>query len=355
MTEENGCDEQQDGRHDRRKKHEPRGVVSRARMANDDDVGAEEESGDETVRVSRKPCRINLIALADEGTAAGDAGSEAEQDARARTLAEKQKGTDHDVHRRGDGEERRIRNGRVQNCEVPEEEVAGKANTRKDDCAIEAQRWRGSQAAFLDAHPEPKDRQGQDRAPETTRLRPDVREPNKDRGRAHDASAGHKRGDGRPGALAHDAVDVGLHALPLVCAGDIPIAQRELTQSTGLSLSLRWPVWGLKSDVQHGVRMSIDDRTRTELEAAVYRRLVEHLRSRTDVQNIDLMNLAGFCRNCLSNWMKDAADEKGIAMSKDQSREIVYGMSYDDWRKQHQKEASADQKAAFDKSRPDHH
>jgi hypothetical protein len=101
--------------------------------------------------------------------------------------------------------------------------------------------------------------------------------------------------------------------------------------------------------------MSIDDRTRTELEAAVYRRLVEHLRSRTDVQNIDLMNLAGFCRNCLSNWMKEAADEKGITMSKDQSREIVYGMPYDDWRKQHQKEASADQKAAFDKSRPDHH
>jgi uncharacterized protein len=91
--------------------------------------------------------------------------------------------------------------------------------------------------------------------------------------------------------------------------------------------------------------MIIDDRTRTELEAAVYRRLVEHLRSRTDVQNIDLMNLAGFCRNCLSNWMKEAADEKGIAISKDQSREIVYGMPYDDWRKQHQKEASADQKA----------
>jgi hypothetical protein len=101
--------------------------------------------------------------------------------------------------------------------------------------------------------------------------------------------------------------------------------------------------------------MSIDDRTRTELEAAVYRRLVDHLRSRTDVQNIDLMNLAGFCRNCLSNWMKEAADEKGVTMSKDQSREIVYGMPYDEWRKLHQKEASADQKAAFDKSRPDHH
>jgi hypothetical protein len=98
----------------------------------------------------------------------------------------------------------------------------------------------------------------------------------------------------------------------------------------------------------------MDDKTRTELEAAVYRRLVAHLRERTDVQNIDMMNLAGFCRNCLSNWMKDAADEKGFAMSKDESRQIVYGMPYDEWRAKHQKEASADQKAAFEKSRPQH-
>ncbi len=94
----------------------------------------------------------------------------------------------------------------------------------------------------------------------------------------------------------------------------------------------------------------IDEKTRTELEAAVFRRLVEHLRSRTEVQNIDLMNLAGFCRNCLSNWMKDAADAKGIAMSKDESREAVYGMSYEDWKSKYQNEANAEQKAAFDKS-----
>ena len=98
----------------------------------------------------------------------------------------------------------------------------------------------------------------------------------------------------------------------------------------------------------------MDDKTRIELEAAVYRRLIDHLRSRTDVQNIDMMNLAGFCRNCLSNWMKDAADAKGIAMSKEESREIVYGEPYDQWRAKHQKEASADQKAAFEKSRPQH-
>jgi hypothetical protein len=94
----------------------------------------------------------------------------------------------------------------------------------------------------------------------------------------------------------------------------------------------------------------IDEKTRLELEAAVYRRLVEHLRTRSDVQNIDLMNLAGFCRNCLSNWMKDAADAKGVAMTKDESREAVYGMSYDEWKSRHQKEASADQKTAFEKS-----
>ena len=82
--------------------------------------------------------------------------------------------------------------------------------------------------------------------------------------------------------------------------------------------------------------MTIDDKTRTELEAAVFRRLVGHLRARTDVQNIDLMNLAGFCRNCLSNWMKEEADAKGVAVSKDESREAVYGMPYEEWKAKHQ-------------------
>ena len=99
----------------------------------------------------------------------------------------------------------------------------------------------------------------------------------------------------------------------------------------------------------------MDDKTRTELEAAVYRRLVEHLRKRTDVQNIDMMNLAGFCRNCLSNWMKDAADDMGLSMTKEASREIVYGEPYDQWRAKHQKEATAEQKAAFAKSHPHQH
>ena len=96
--------------------------------------------------------------------------------------------------------------------------------------------------------------------------------------------------------------------------------------------------------------MPFDEKTQTELEAAVFRRLVEHLRARTDVQNIDMMNLAGFCRNCLSNWMKDAADAKGVALSKDESREAVYGMPFAEWKAKYQKEASPDQKAAFDKS-----
>ncbi|TNC12465.1 DUF1244 domain-containing protein [Methylobacterium terricola] len=91
----------------------------------------------------------------------------------------------------------------------------------------------------------------------------------------------------------------------------------------------------------------IDETTRTELEAAVFRRLVSHLQGRTDVQNIDLMNLAGFCRNCLSNWLKDAADARGLALSKDQSREHVYGMPYDEWKARHQSEASPEQAAAF--------
>ncbi len=100
--------------------------------------------------------------------------------------------------------------------------------------------------------------------------------------------------------------------------------------------------------------MIMDDKTRTELEAAAFRRLLEHLRTRADVQNIDMMNLAGFCRNCLSNWMKDAADAQGVPLSKDESRQFVYGMPYEEWRAKHQKEASAEQKAAFEKNKPQH-
>ncbi|MQW88069.1 DUF1244 domain-containing protein [Sinorhizobium saheli] len=96
----------------------------------------------------------------------------------------------------------------------------------------------------------------------------------------------------------------------------------------------------------------LSDEQRTAFEAAAFRRLVQHLRERSDVQNIDLMNLAGFCRNCLSNWYREAAEASGIAMSKEVSREIVYGMPYDEWRALYQKDASAEQKAAFERNRP---
>jgi uncharacterized protein len=98
----------------------------------------------------------------------------------------------------------------------------------------------------------------------------------------------------------------------------------------------------------------MDDKTRTELEAATFRALVAHLRERTDVQNIDLMNLAGFCRNCLSKWYRAAAKENGVALSDPEAREIVYGMPYDEWRNKHQKEANLEQKAAFGAAQPKH-
>lgn len=96
--------------------------------------------------------------------------------------------------------------------------------------------------------------------------------------------------------------------------------------------------------------MKLDDQTRIELEAAAFRRLVEHLRKRADVQNIDMMNLAGFCRNCLSNWLKDEADSRSLPVSKDEAREHVYGMPYDDWKAKHQTEATEAQKSAFAQS-----
>ncbi|HXQ51045.1 MAG TPA: DUF1244 domain-containing protein [Stellaceae bacterium] len=94
----------------------------------------------------------------------------------------------------------------------------------------------------------------------------------------------------------------------------------------------------------------MDDKTRIELEAATFRRLVQHLRERTDVQNIDLMNLAGFCRNCLSRWYREAGDAQGLKIADPQAREIVYGMPYDEWRAKFQKDASAAQKEAFKES-----
>ena len=84
----------------------------------------------------------------------------------------------------------------------------------------------------------------------------------------------------------------------------------------------------------------MDQKTQTELEAAAFRRLVAHLRERTDVQNLDLMNLAGFCRNCLSKWYRAAAEERGVDLTDPQAREIVYGMPYDEWKKKHQTDAS---------------
>jgi len=93
--------------------------------------------------------------------------------------------------------------------------------------------------------------------------------------------------------------------------------------------------------------MTFDDKTRIELEAAAFRRLLSHLRNRTDVQNIDMMNLAGFCRNCLSNWMKDAAEERGLSLSKEEARAEVYGMPFEDWRAKYQTAATPEQKAAF--------
>lgn len=95
----------------------------------------------------------------------------------------------------------------------------------------------------------------------------------------------------------------------------------------------------------------MDDTTRTEIEAAAFRRLRQHLmQERADVQNIDMMNLAGFCRNCLARWFQEAAAEHGIEMTKDEARTEYYGMPYDRWKSEHQTEASAAQKAAFDKA-----
>jgi hypothetical protein len=98
----------------------------------------------------------------------------------------------------------------------------------------------------------------------------------------------------------------------------------------------------------------MDDKTRTEIEAAAFRGLVQHLQKRTDVQNIDLMNLAGFCRNCLAKWYAAAAETHGETVSYDDAREVVYGMPYGEWKDKYQHEATAEQKQAFEDTKPLH-
>ena len=99
----------------------------------------------------------------------------------------------------------------------------------------------------------------------------------------------------------------------------------------------------------------LSNEQKRDFEAAAFRRLVQHLRERGDVQNIDLMNLAGFCRNCLSNWYREAAEAEGVGLSKDESREIVYGMPYAEWQARNQTQASEAKKAAFEARRPQDH
>jgi hypothetical protein len=99
---------------------------------------------------------------------------------------------------------------------------------------------------------------------------------------------------------------------------------------------------------------AIDNKLQMELESAVLRRLIEHLRRRSEVQNIDLMNLAGFCRNCLANWYEDAAKARGIAMSRAEAREFIYGMAYEEWKAKHQGEATPEQKSKYEAAHRDH-
>jgi uncharacterized protein len=101
--------------------------------------------------------------------------------------------------------------------------------------------------------------------------------------------------------------------------------------------------------------VDLTEEQRRDFEAKAFRTLVEHLRQRSDVQNIDLMNLAGFCRNCLSNWYRDAASAAGVELGKEESREIIYGMPYAEWQAKHQTEAPDAKKVAFEKNRPSGH
>ena len=122
--------------------------------------------------------------------------------------------------------------------------------------------------------------------------------------------------------------------------------------SAGIIIVTRGPCVAGQQVKQRLEDKPVQDQTRLEVEAAVFRRLVAHLRERTDVQNIDLMNLAGFCRNCLSKWYRAELEQRGEAITYDEARELVYGMPFEEWKSKYQIEASADKLAAFEQNRP---
>ena len=109
-----------------------------------------------------------------------------------------------------------------------------------------------------------------------------------------------------------------------------------------------------EADLSGGAAAALDPATRERIEAAAFRKLVQHLRDRTDVQNIDLMNLSGFCRNCLSRWWQEAAADAGVTVGTPEAREVIYGMPYKEWQAKYQTEATAEQKARFAAAHPGH-
>lgn len=134
-----------------------------------------------------------------------------------------------------------------------------------------------------------------------------------------------------------------------------PAAPLQHAAAGAFASAAKWPyMLGHAHDIPPARETAMDDSTRTELEAAAFRSLVGHLRERTDVQNIDLMNLSGFCRNCLSRWYQEAAEERGIPLDKDGAREIVYGMPFAEWREKYQTEATEEQKARFKETARSH-
>lgn len=183
------------------------------------------------------------------------------------------------------------------------------------------------------------------------------------------ARAGFRTGDNEPysGALENDCMYVHgtMNGLPhvlieirqdLIATPDaahamaariVPVLDEALIEMGPAKLAFTRPL-------PAGKGVTMDEQTREQLEAAAFRRLVAHLRERHDVQNIDLMNLAGFCRNCLGDWYREAAAERGLALEKDEAREIIYGMKPAEWKARYQKEASAEQKAAFAATKKTH-
>jgi len=299
-----------------------------------EEIEAEEERCDDAIEVAVKMLGREVIAGADQAGRADEAKEEPADDLAADALRREQTGAEHHPYRRHGAEEGRVGDGRVQDGKVPEQEVGRKGKAGEQDRPVEAKgAENGSPAMRASRRPRPRGAATRRQPARGAGERADIGEPHEDRRNAHRQCAEKKRGERhghrwRGGDCRRRGSLGSRLSGPAIALGDArPFLWHHDGRVTILRLERTIGVAGLEIRLYGRNRRYNPHRTGSGSVPAAGRAPA----GRTDVQNIDLMNLAGFCRNCLSNWYQDAAAARGLTLDKSAAREIIYGMPYTEW------------------------